>query len=88
MAAELSPHERDVIRLRHGLDDGIHRTQKEIAEVYFGGALSIMEVSTTEQRAFSKLRSPYSVHTSRLLGFLEFVGIDRSTIKLETAKQR
>ena len=39
MSAELSPHERDVIRLRLGLDDGVTKTVKEVVDVC-GGAVS------------------------------------------------
>ena len=39
MATELSPSERDVVRLRLGLDDGVPQTAKEVAEM-FGGHLS------------------------------------------------
>lgn len=40
MASELSPHERDIIRLRLGLDDGKTRTVREVVEVC-GGAISM-----------------------------------------------
>ena len=39
MATELTPHERDVVRLRLGLDDGVPQTVKEVAEI-FGGRFS------------------------------------------------
>eukprot|EP00980_Cylindrotheca_fusiformis_P016522 scaffold4949_cov134-Cylindrotheca_fusiformis.AAC.1 len=80
MATELSPHERDVLRLRHGLDDGVSRSTREVAEIC-GGSISQADVRTAEIRACRKLRSPYSVHTLQLREFLDFVGADISTAK-------
>jgi len=79
MATELSPHERDVLRLRHGLDDGVTRTAREVAEIC-GGSVSQSDVRTVEMRACRKLRSPYSVHTARLHDFLDFVGANMATV--------
>jgi DNA-directed RNA polymerase sigma subunit (sigma70/sigma32) len=79
MASELSPHDRDVLRLRLGLDDGIMRTTREIIEIC-GGNLSISEVRLTEQRAYKKLRAPYSVANYQLIAFLDFAGIDQSSM--------
>ena len=78
MASELSPHERDVLRLRLGLDDGVSRSAREVVDL-FGGTLSISDVRTAETRAFRKLRSPYALHTYQLLGYLETAGIDRGS---------
>ena len=39
MASELSPHERDVLRLRLGLDDGVSRSSREVVDLY-GGAIT------------------------------------------------
>jgi len=75
MATELSPHERDVVRLRLGLDDGVTRTVREVVE-FCGGGLSMADVRSAEQRALKKLRSPYTVHTYKLLAHLDFAGID------------
>jgi hypothetical protein len=36
-------------------------------------------VKTIEQRAFNKLRSPYAVHTHKLMAYLDFAGIDGSS---------
>ena len=77
MATELSPHERDVIRLRHGLDDGRSRTAREVSKEL---TISVSDVRKSESSAFRKLRSPYSVHTFHLLGFLDYVGIDPKQI--------
>jgi len=70
MSAELSPHERDVIRLRLGLDDGITKTVKEVVDVC-GGAVSSYDIRSVEKRAFQKLRSPNSMFTSYLLEFVD-----------------
>jgi DNA-directed RNA polymerase sigma subunit (sigma70/sigma32) len=73
MASELSPRDRDVLRLWIGLDDGI------IIEIC-GGNLSTSEVRLTEQRAYKKLRAPYSVANYQLIAFLGFAGIDQSSM--------
>lgn len=79
MSSELSPHERDILRLRLGLDDGVTRTVREVREVC-GGTVSIAEIRSTEKRAYQKMRSPHSVHSSQLAAFLDFAEVDRSTI--------
>lgn len=81
MATELAPHERDVIRLRLGLDDGVTRTCKEVADEY-GGRVSTSEIRSTEKRAFKKLRSPQALATYKLLAYLDFAGVDKETITL------
>ena len=75
MAMELSPHERDILRMRSGLDDGRVRTVREIVND-FDGMLSKMDVYSTERKAFAKLRSPLSLHTHGLLGYLQHADID------------
>ena len=80
MASELSPHERDVLRLRLGLDDGVSRTVREVVDVC-GGNISITEVRLAEKRAYKKLRAPYSLHNYQLVAFLDFAGIDQSSMK-------
>jgi RNA polymerase sigma factor (sigma-70 family) len=78
LANELSPHERDVLRLRHGLDDGVSRSVKEVVESC-GGMMSPAEIRRAEFRAYSKLRTPTSLHNRRLLGFAaEFASFDPS----------
>lgn len=79
MATELSPHERDVIRLRHGLDDGRSRTIREVSEAL---TISASDVKRSENSAFRKLRSPFSVHTYPLLGFLDYVSVDPESMKV------
>jgi len=80
MASELSPHERDVIRLRLGLDDGVARSAREVVDVC-GGSISIAEVRNAEKRAYRKMSSPFAMHTRQLLSYLDFAGGDMETIK-------
>lgn len=75
MASELSPYERDILRLRLGLDDGQTRTVKQVVEEC-GGDVSIAEVRSAERRAFKKLRSPNAVHAHNLVAYLEMADID------------
>mmetsp|Transcript_29228 Transcript_29228/g.42695 ORF Transcript_29228/g.42695 Transcript_29228/m.42695 type:complete len:288 (+) Transcript_29228:1-864(+) len=75
MATELSPHERDVVRLRLGLDNGETKTVRQVVEI-FGGGVSMADVRSAEKRAFKKLRSPNSSHTRELLSYLHLAGID------------
>ncbi|KAL3816114.1 hypothetical protein ACHAXA_011611 [Cyclostephanos tholiformis] len=69
MATELTPYERDILRLRLGLDSGEGKTVREIVELS-GGIVSMADVRSAERRAFKKLRSPASVHTHNLLAYL------------------
>ena len=83
LAAELSPHERDIVRLRHGLDDGVSRTVKQVRESC-GGMLTIGDIRTLENRAYKKLRFPHSVHNKRLREFAsEYIGL--APERLETS---
>lgn len=75
LAAELSPHERDVIRLRLGLDDGQTRTAKQVAEVC-GGVINASDVRRAEQRAFKKLSSPTSLTVYNLKDYLFMIGVE------------
>lgn len=79
MAAELSPYERDILRLRLGLDDGETRTIREVVEIS-GGKLSLSEVRLAEQRAYKKLRAPHSLAHYQLIAFLDFAEIDQDTL--------
>jgi len=82
MASELAPYERDIIRLRLGLDDGVRRTVRQVAQE-FGGALSVGEIMNGERRAYNKLRSPYSLKTYRFLSYLDVADVDESTVSLK-----
>ncbi len=75
MASELTPYERDVLRLRLGLDSGTGKTVREIVEIC-GGGVTMADVRSAERRAFKKLRSPTSVHTHNLLAYLDLAGAD------------
>ena len=81
MAQELAPHERDIVRLRLGLDDGVTRTIKQVS-VACGGSLSLSEIRLAERRAFQKLRSPHALSTYKFLTYLDFAGVDASTMTL------
>ncbi len=74
MATELTPYERDILRLRLGLDSGEGKTVREIVELS-GNIVSMADVRSTERRAFKKLRSPSSVHTHNLLAYLDLASI-------------
>jgi RNA polymerase sigma factor (sigma-70 family) len=81
MATELAPHERDVLRLRLGLDDGVSRTAVQVAKEC-GGMLSANEVRATERRAYKKLRSPHALARYKLLAYLDFAGVDIASVSL------
>lgn len=75
LAAELLPLERDIVRLRHGLDDGKSRTHREVIESC-GGMLNIGDVRALEDRAYKKLRFKHSVHNARLREFAaDYIGV-------------
>ena len=82
MATELAPHERDILRLRLGLDDGVSRTRRQVAQEY-GQRISVSEVETAEKRAYRKLRSPQTLSTYKLLSYLDLAGVDKSTMTLQ-----
>ncbi len=52
---DLSPRERDVLRIRFGLDDGHQRTLEEVAKLY---GLTRERVRQIEGKALRKLRHP------------------------------
>lgn len=74
-SSELAPHERDVIRLKHGLDDGVERSARDVSEL-LGGTITEWQVRNTERNAFLKLqgRKGQSIHTKRLLSFDDLAG--------------
>jgi len=74
MAAELSPYERDILRLRLGLDDGQPRSIREVVEAC-GGDISVTDVRSAERRAFKKLRSPNAVQAHNLVAYFEMADI-------------
>lgn len=80
MAAELSPHERDIVRLRLGLDDGQTRTVRQVVEAC-GGGITVSDVRSTERRALKKLRSPSVMHAHNLIAYLEMIGMSSDYYK-------
>jgi RNA polymerase primary sigma factor len=66
MAGVLAPHERDILRLRLGLDDGVDRSISDVVNVY-DGRMTRKEVWTTEQMALRKLRIPMILERYQLL---------------------
>ena len=60
----LTPHEKKVLSLRFGLEDGHTRTQDEVAKIFKVGANAIGSVET---KALSKLRQP--TFTAKLRDF-------------------
>jgi DNA-directed RNA polymerase sigma subunit (sigma70/sigma32) len=70
MATELTPFERDILRLRLGLDNGEGKKVRQIVEMC-GGSVTETEIRNAERRALKKLKSPASVHTRNLLAYLD-----------------
>ena len=65
MLNELTPRERDVLRLRFGLDDGRQRTLEEVGQLF---AVTRERVRQIEVKALRKLRQPG--RSSRLREYL------------------
>jgi len=63
MSSQLSPHERDIIRLRLGLDDGFPRSVKDVAAIY-GGDVSKADVRAVERSAYRKLKNYHNEGSS------------------------
>ncbi len=60
--ANLSPRERDVLRLRFGLDDGSTRTLEEVGQLF---GVTPERIRQIEAKALSKLRHPNRSHQRR-----------------------
>ena len=71
-ASELTPHERDVIRLRHGLDDGVPRSAGNVSQL-LGGVVTEGQIRASERSAYSKLKSRTGIHTRRLHAYFDGV---------------
>lgn len=52
MASELSPYERDIVRLRLGLDDGQVKSIREIARMSGRSDISMNDIRSTEKKAY------------------------------------
>jgi DNA-directed RNA polymerase sigma subunit (sigma70/sigma32) len=76
MATELTPFERDILRLRLGLDNGEGKKIRQIVEIC-GGSVTVTDVRNAERRALKKLKSPASVHTHNLLSYLDMSKSER-----------
>lgn len=79
MASELAPHERDILRLRLGLDDGISRSVPEVVQE-FDSRVTAAEVRRIEQKAYKKLRSLRVLRA--FIAHLDFAGVDRTTVTI------
>ena len=66
LTTALPPLERDVLRLRFGLDDGVSKTAVSVGEI---AGLKPVKVRNLEQMALRKLRQ--REYTQRLEGFLQ-----------------
>ena len=55
MSSQLSPHERDIIRLRLGLDNGHARSVADVVNIC-GGGVSKADVRSVERKAYRKLK--------------------------------
>ena len=64
--ATLSPRERDVLRLRYGIDDGRMKTLEEIGQIFDVTRERIRQI---EAKALRKLRHPS--RSSHLKSFLD-----------------
>ena len=54
-----------MIRLRHGLDDGVPRTARNVSKL-LDGAISESQVFAAEKMAYKKLKDRTGIHTRRL----------------------
>jgi len=81
MATELAPHERDIVRLRLGLDDGVTRSVNQVVELMGGGSMSANAIRNAERRAFKKLRSPQSLATYKLLTYVDLCDMDMASMR-------
>lgn len=80
MVTQLSPHERNVIRLRLGLDDGVTRTSRQVANDFYEGRFRTTEIVATWNRALKKLRSPRALSQYQWMSYFELCDIDIETV--------
>ena len=66
MLCTLSPRERDVLRLRFGMDDGRQRTLEEVGQLF---GVTRERIRQIEAKALRKLKNP--TKCKRLKEFLD-----------------
>ena len=66
MLCTLSPRERDVLRLRFGMDDGRQRTLEEVGQLF---GVTRERIRQIEAKALRKLRHPS--RSKKLKDYLE-----------------
>jgi len=71
----LSPRERDVVRMRYGLDDGRIKTLEEIGQIF---SVTRERVRQIEAKAIRKLRQPYRSSILRDYVLASFPGNDKT----------
>ncbi len=76
----LTPRERDVVRMRYGLDDGRTKTLEEIGKVF---SVTKERVRQIEAKALRKLRHPYR---SAVLRDYSATGADHSVVMRRTTR--
>lgn len=71
----LSPRERDVVRMRYGLDDGRIKTLEEIGQIF---SVTRERVRQIEAKAIRKLRQPYRSSILRDYVIASFPGNEKT----------
>ncbi|GAX13386.1 hypothetical protein FisN_9Lh027 [Fistulifera solaris] len=82
LVTQLSPHERDVVRLRSGLDDGVTRTFRQVSVDCYEGKLSPVQIQVTWVRALKKLRSPEALSKYGWMSYFELCDVDPESVSL------
>ena len=82
MATQLSPHERDVVRLRLGLDDGVTRSCRQVSVDCYEERFRTVDIQMTWNRALKKLRSPQALSEYQWMSYFELCNVDLETVSL------
>ncbi len=82
LLTQLTPRERDVVRLRSGFDDGVTRTFREVSEDCYEGKISPVQVQVTWTKALKKLRSPQALSKYGWMSYFEMCDVDPETVTL------
>ncbi len=82
LLTQLSPHERDVVRLRSGLEDGVTRTFRQVSVDCYEGKLNPVQIQVTWVRALKKLRSPEALSKYGWMSYFELCDVDPETVSL------